>query len=1121
MTKTVIQRIKQGAFLMDGAMGTQLQAAVIPPEAWQGREGCNELLCVTAPDVIRTIHTAYLNAGSDAVETNSFGASPLTLGEYDLAERARELNCAAARVAREAADACSTPERPRFVFGSIGPGTRLPTLGQVSFDDLCDAFQVQIEGLAEGGVHGVLFETCQDVLQIKAGLAAFDKVLGPKTDIALYVSVTVEQTGTLLIGSNIGAVTAALAPYPVDLLGLNCATGPEAMRIHLDYLAENWPGLLACMPNAGMPEMKDGEVTYPLQAEEFGRVLGTMAREVGLHVVGGCCGTSPAHLAALARELDGFCAPLERPAMPEQAGSVFSAIELTQQPPPLYVGERANATGSKKFRETLLSEDYDAAFNILVDQEERGAHVLDLSCAYAGRDEMKDLPLLAGRAARECRAPLMIDSTQPDVMEAALKQYGGRALINSVNFEAGEERAARIVDIARRYGAGLVCLTIDEEGMAMTADRKLAVARRLVEFCEARGLHRGSLLIDSLTFTVGSGDDSLRNAALETEEGIRRIKKELPGVRTILGLSNISFGLKGAGRKVLNALFLDRCIKAGMDACIINVAAITPLNDLPAEAVEAARALLDNDSSDGDPLENYINFFEDVTLDDASEDVADLSPEEQLKRAVMRGRAESLGDLMPVLLEKYAAEDILNEHLVPAMKEVGVLFNDGVLQLPFVLKSAEVMKRAVDLIKPHMKKGESAGGGGTMVLATVEGDVHDIGKNLVDIILSNNGFKVVNLGTKISVGRMIEAVREHQADVLGMSGLLVKSVGIMAENIRMLQAEGFSLPVFLGGAALNSSFVASQCQPGYDGPVCYCPDAFAGLSLMQQLAEQGALPRTEQDAMTSAKASVTVEKKEPPRVVEAPQPPFFGTRIVQDIAIRDLYPFIDQRSLFRGQWRYRKGKLSDGEYEALLQNEVLPQFERMKSLCAEQPWLQPSVAYGYFHCRRDGDALVIQPEEGNEVVMTFPRSRKGQCLVDFVRPDQDVMSIMMVTLGNRLESEQGKLLQQDHYQDYFLMHGFAVELTEALAAFWHARIRKDWGIEESYEPGTPYVGQRYAFGYPVAPDLMMNAVVADLVGGEQVGIEVLETGMMAPELSTSALIMHHPDACYFPVEVSS
>ncbi|NCC52222.1 MAG: hypothetical protein EOM20_13535, partial [Spartobacteria bacterium] len=767
----VIEQIKKGVFLMDGAMGTQIQNAQIPDTAWGDRSGCNEWLNLTAPDVIRSIHMAYFNAGSDAVETNTFGASPVTLGEYGISEKAFEINKAAARIAREAADACGAPTQPRFVFGSIGPGTKLPTLGQISFDALCDALQVQVSGLLEGGADGIIIETCQDLLQIKTALIAFDKVAGPRSGIPVYVSVTVEQTGTLLIGSNIGAIVATLLPYPVDILGLNCATGPEAMRIHLDYLAENWPRHIAAMPNAGMPIMGEGGVEYPLHAEEFGRVLGTMVREIGMNVAGGCCGTTPAHIQSLRRQVDGFVAPARSITPPEQASSVFAPMDLTQEPAPLYIGERANATGSKKFRETLLADDHETAFSILSDQEENGAHILDLNCAYAGRDEVRDVEILMGRAAQECRLPMMIDTTQPEVMETALKRYGGRMLINSVNLEAGEERAAKIVELARLYGAGLVCLTIDEEGMAKTTEQKVTIAKRLVAFCEEHGLQRADLFIDTLTFTIASGDDTLRTAAVETLDAITRIKRELPGVRTILGLSNISFGLTPASRKVLNALFLDRAIKAGLDAAIINVATIVPMNQIPEDAVKVAMALLYNDTSTGDPLEQYIHFFQDVSLEQLTETKEALSPEDALTQAVIKGKSPALPEIVPPLLETHSAESILNDLLVPAMKEVGRLFNDGILQLPFVLKSAEVMKKAVDLIKPHMKKDENAAGKGTMVLATVSGDVHDIGKNLVDIILSNNGFSVANIGTKISVEQMIAAVREHRAEVLGMSGL--------------------------------------------------------------------------------------------------------------------------------------------------------------------------------------------------------------------------------------------------------------------------------------------------------------------------------------------------------------
>ena len=849
---TIHDFLKTNRLLVDGAMGTQIQNRNPGAAAWGEYEGCNEWLNVSAPEIIRDIHAAYFAAGSDAVETNSFGSSPLTLGEYNLAARAKEISMAAARVARSAADEAQAADgRPRFVLGSVGPGTRLATLGQVAFDDLYGGYQEQMGGLLEGGADGILIETCQDLLQIKAALAAAMATMGGRRDKLVYVSVTVEATGTLLVGSSIWAVMAALEPYPIDVLGMNCATGPEAMRRHLEAIAKQWRGGIGCMPNAGLPTLKEGKVHYPLDPASFARVFAPMVEELGLNVAGGCCGTTPDHIRALREAMREAKAPPRRDVRtPEQAGSVFAPMDLTQDPPPLYVGERANATGSKKFREALLAEKLDAAFDLLTEQDEGVAHVLDLSVAYAGRDELADMTTLVARAARECRLPLMVDSTQLDVVEAALKLYGGRALVNSINFESGEEKAENLVELARRFGAGLVALTIDEVGMAMTADRKVEIAGRLIEFCEKRGLRRGDLLIDTLTFTVGSGDPSLRTAAVETIEAIRRIKREYPGVRTLLGLSNISFGLKPAARKVLNTVFLDRCVKAGMDACIINTSTLVPLTDLAPAAVRRAEMLLDNDAADGDPLEKYIEHFEAAAPEaEAGAAAAAASPAEQVAAALVKGKAALLESAIPALLAEMPAEDVLNGHLIPGMKEVGRLFNDGVLQLPFVLKSAEVMKKAVDMIKPHLKAG-NAGASGLMVIGTVAGDVHDIGKNLVDIILSNNGYKVVNLGVKVPIEKMLEAVKESKADLLGMSGLLVKSVQVMRENLRAMEAAGLKIPVLLGGAALTEDFVRKDCQPVYSGAVRYCKDAFDSLTIFRELKEAGAVARTPPPAGT-------------------------------------------------------------------------------------------------------------------------------------------------------------------------------------------------------------------------------------------------------------------------------
>lgn len=838
--------LKNNVLLVDGAMGTQIQGRNPGAAAWGEYEGCNEWLNLTAPEIIRDIHRAYFAAGCDAVETNSFGSSPITLGEYNLSARAKEISLAAARIARSAADeAAAADGKPRFVLGSVGPGTRLATLGQVSFDDLYGGYQEQMGGLLEGGADGILIETCQDLLQIKAAVAAANQVMGKGTNKLLYVSVTVETTGTLLVGSSIWAVMAALEPYPIDVLGLNCATGPEAMKRHLEAIAKLWKTGMGCMPNAGLPSLVNGQVHYPLGADAYALAFAPMAKELGLNVVGGCCGTTPEHIRALRHAMGEAKAPAVRTVqMPDQVGSLFSPMELTQDPRPLYVGERANATGSKKFRDALLAEKLDTAFDLLTEQDEGVAHVLDLSVAYAGRNELADMSTLVARAGRECRLPLMVDSTQLDVIEAALKLYGGRLLVNSINFESGEEKAEKLVELSRRFGSALVALTIDEVGMAMTADRKVEIAGRLIEFCEKRGMRRGDLLIDTLTFTVCSGDGTLRDAAKETLEAIRQIKEKFPGVRTILGLSNISFGLKPPARKVLNTVFLSRCVKAGMDACIINTSTLVPVTDLSPVAVRLAEMLLDNDARDGDPLEKYIQHFEAATPESEAGAVGVAqTPEQQVADSLVKGKSALLETSIPALLAKMSAEEILNDHLIPGMKEVGRLFNDGILQLPFVLKSAEVMKKAVAMIQPHLKAG-TASSSGKLVIGTVAGDVHDIGKNLVDIILSNNGYQVVNLGVKVSIETMLTAVKESNADMLGMSGLLVKSVQVMRENLRAMESAGLRIPVLLGGAALTENFVANDCQPVYSGPVRYCKDAFDSLTVFREFKETGAVART-------------------------------------------------------------------------------------------------------------------------------------------------------------------------------------------------------------------------------------------------------------------------------------
>ncbi len=1128
------QRLKISSLLLDGAAGTYLQNQPITPEQWGAYEGCNEWLNLSAPEIISGLHHAYFEAGSDAVETNTFGASPVTLGEYGLSDRAYEINKAAAQLARECADHFSTPEQPRYVFGSIGPGTKLPSLGHIAFDPLCAAYKVQMRALLDGGVDGLIMETCQDPLQIKAALAAADDLLGPNSDIIRYVSITVEATGTLLIGTSVSAAAAILAPYPIDILGLNCATGPDAMEHHLDTLDEIWTTGLACMPNAGMPEATaDGKVSYPLKPAQFAEKVAALASAYGLSIVGGCCGTTPQHIRQLRGQLTEVCGQKSGVTNRQstignrqsQVASLFSPVDLTQEPAPLYIGERANATGSKKFRDTLLANDYENAFHILTEQEETGAHVLDLSCGYAGRDEAADIAVLVPRMARECKIPMMIDSTSADVLEQALKLYGGRAIVNSINFEDGGKRAEQVVPMARRYGAALVALTIDEKGMAMNANEKVAVAKRLVEFCVERGLKPEEILIDPLTFTICSGDKTLQDAALQTLEAIRRIKTELPGVKTMLGLSNISFGLKPALRKVINAVFLHQAVQAGMDACIINVAAIVPLNEIQDNLRKGAEALLNNDRSNGDPLENYINLFENVQ-ETVEVPVESRPSADVLADAIIRGKSPWLTPAIPDLLKEKSAEDILNTILLPAMKEVGRLFNDGIMQLPFVLKSAEVMKRAVDMIKPFMKKSAAGDKVPLFIIGTVAGDVHDIGKNLVGIILSNNGFDVVDLGIKVPIEQMMEAVKKHDAAALGMSGLLVKSTAVMAENMKILEHTGLKMPILLGGAALSEEFVDLACRPHYSGQVLYCKDAFAGLAAMQTLKDTGKLPEyvaPTRDGLGCEVKPPADKKQVEPIARDIPVPDVeTGTTVTENIPLDTVWKYLDLNGMIKGAWGYKQGKLADTEYQKLLDEEVYPQLEEMKKIARDV--FEPKVIHGFFNCHSKGDTLVIQNPVGGEINMPFPRQKieGGLCLADFFRPDHDLCALMAVTLGNKIITKEHELRDADRYQDYLLFHGLAVMTAEALAETWHRQIRLFWGSNEGeltlFEIWKRKLDQsRFGFGYALCPDLAMNKVCCDLLDTDRIGLNVTELFMADPEVSTFALITHHPQSFYFEI----
>ena len=1115
--------------IFDGACGTNIQRMSLPPSAWGAHEGCNEYLNLSAPDAVSALHASFLSAGATVLETNTFGANAVVLAEYGLAGEADAINRAAVAIAR---DAVRRAGGRAYVAGSIGPTTKLPSLGHIAYDDLAAAYAGQMRALLDAGVDLLVVETCQDLLQVKIALvAAFDEMERRGNAVPVMVSLTVESTGTMLVGTDVAAAAAAIEPYPVFALGLNCATGPEGMRSHIRWLSRNWPGRISCIPNAGIPQVVSGRTVYPLSPDAFARELATFVAEDGVTVVGGCCGTTPEHIRRLAQALAGV-RPAERDTRWKPAlGSLYQAVEIHQEIPPLLVGERANANGSRAFRERLLADDYPGALAIAVRQQDDGAHAADLCTAYAGRDEKADMTALTRLFAQSLKIPTVIDSTSPDVVEAALRIHPGRCLVNSVNLEDGGRNLARVCRAAKRHGAAVVALTIGETGMAMTADEKVAVARRIRDLAVGTyGLRPHDLLFDALTFTIGSGDPTLRDAAVQTLEAIRRIKREIPEAGTLLGVSNISFGLSPASRRILNSVFLHEAIEAGLDAAIVDAGKILPL----AKIAEVDRRvcldlILDRGRDDGrTPLEAFIAHFS-GKKDEAAEPGAGGAsagrPEQALASKVEAGDKEGLEDLLTILLSRRPAASVINEVLVPAMRHVGELFGRGEMLLPFVLQSAEVMRRSVDFLQPFLSGGERETGK-KVLLATVAGDVHDIGKNLVDIIFSNNGYRVVNLGIKVPAETIIEKAREHAVDAIGLSGLLVKSAIVMKESLPQFAEAGLSAPILLGGAALTDKFVAEECVPGYPAPVVYCADAFAGLAAMRAL-EEGRL-RSTAYVPPSARAA-TPGRKEPrvARDVAPPPPPFLGRRHATGIDPRRLFPYVNEQALFRGRWGYRRARLDADAYKRLVEETVRPTYEALKQRCLDEGLLDPKVAYGYFPCRSEGDAVVVT-EGSREHVFRFPRQKEPPhlCIADYFRTAAeggDVAGFFVATIGDRIGRVTRALFEGNSYKDYLLLHALGVEITDALAEYWHEEMRRELGIGGERPAGaTGYVvqeyrGSRYGFGYPACPDLDAHRDVFALLEPGGIGVTLTESMEMVPEQSTSAIVVHHPQAKYFAV----
>ncbi len=1174
MPSRLLEELARRVIVVDGAMGTSIHSANLDLDRdYCGCENCTDIISITRPDVLEKLHGAFLEVGADCIETNSFGGAAHVLADNGIAEKVFELNKAAAEIARSTCDAFSTGDKPRFVLGSMGPGTKLITLDQIGWDELYASYKQQAAGLLAGGTDAFIIETCQDLLQVKcavnACLGALDDAGKTPGDVPLMVSVTIEQTGTMLMGTSIEAALAALKSYPIASIGLNCATGPVEMAEHVSHLARHWRGkgrYISVIPNAGLPVLVEGRTEYPLAPKPFADSIAGFVRDFGVSIVGGCCGTTPGHIKELAQRVSGLtpALPEHRPT-PASATSLYAPTEFRQDNSILIVGERCNASGSRKFKRLLEESDWDGIVALAREQVRDGSHVLDLNVDATGRDNGADMGEAVKRLVRQVDAPLMLDSTQPATFEAGLKHAPGKCVINSANFEDGEERFDHICTLARTFGAALVIGTIDEdpeESMARTADRKLAIASRGIERAtKVHGLAVEDLFIDPLVLPISTGMDSDRRSALELIEGVRRIKEAYPEVQITCGLSNVSFGLSPAARVVLNSVFLHELTEAGLTSAIVHASKILPLNKIEEAQHAAALALIYDRREDGiDPLNAYIDLFQGVESVASTQKVKkSLTIEERLREHIIDGQKEGLGECLDEALLRYEPLEIINEHLLDGMKTVGELFGSGQMQLPFVLQSAEVMKLAVSRLEPLMERVEGQTRG-TIVLATVKGDVHDIGKNLVDIILSNNGFTVHNLGIKQPIADILKALESTKADAIGLSGLLVKSVNVMEDNLREMNDRGVTVPVILGGAALTRHYAEGHLRSVYGGGLYYGKDAFEGLRVMDCL-ETGRLGEIDlevkerlskrtaaeavvagsrarqadaQDAFESSKeAGVAVlERSEVAQDVELPTAPFWGSRVVSDIDPAQIYPFINPIALFRTQWQFKKGKLSDADYEAKMQETILPIYERLKVQCREEKLLRPAVVYGYFPCNSSGnDLIVYDPKDHDREIerFVFPRqsARKRLCISDFFRGvetgERDVLAMSCVTMGTRVSEAAKALYEANNYTEYLYLHGLGVEAAEGLAEMWHKRIRQELGIAGDDSPTVKglftqkYRGSRYSFGYPACPDMSDQEILFRLLEPERIGCVLTENWQIDPEQSTSAIVVHHPEAKYFNV----
>ncbi len=1155
----LLEALSRNVLLCDGGMGSRVQALTLDLEKdFWNQENCTEVLNLSRPDLVREIHRGYYEAGSDMVQTNSFGGSAITLGEFDLQDRAFEINKIAGELAREAAESFADG-RMRWVVGSIGPGTKLPSLGNIAYDPLEEALFLQCQGLLAGGVDALLIETCQDTLQIKAAVngAKRAKALA-KSDVPIFVQVTVETTGTLLVGPDIAAAATTIHALDVPLMGLNCATGPQEMAEHVRWLSQNWPGKISVQPNAGLPELVDGKTHYPLTGEQMASWVERFVVEDGVNLIGGCCGTSIPHIQALDGMLKKLGNPRPAPVARKfhwvpSVASLYSAVPLRQENSYFSIGERCNANGSKKWRELQEAGDWDGCVAMGREQVAEASNALDICTAFVGRNEMAEMSEVITRFTSSVNAPLVIDSTETPVIEAALKLHGGKPIINSINFEDGEHHAADRMTLAKKFGAAVIALTIDEVGMAKTAEDKLRIARRLVEFaCDKYGLPQSDLLIDPLTFTIATGNEDDRKLGLWTLEGIKAIREAFPDIQIILGLSNISFGLNPAARAVLNSVFLDHAVKAGMTGAIVHVSKIRPLHMIAAEEVKVCEDLIFDRREEGyDPLQKLLEMFADRKAADATKKKRAETVEGRLKDRIVDGDRKGLEADLDEALQTHKPLDIINTILLDGMKVVGELFGAGKMQLPFVLQSAETMKAAVAHLEPLMERVEGEERG-IMVLATVKGDVHDIGKNLVDIILTNNGYKVINLGIKVPLADMVAAAKEHKAHAIGMSGLLVKSTVVMRENLEEMSRLGLDIPVVLGGAALTRNYVEEDCVASYEsGRVAYARDAFDGLHLMDRIASNGFddylaaiqskrkgksrnTKRTLGQAAETAFAPVDVKEAQTRRRrlnADEPvlAPPFWGAKIIE-AAPKAVLPFINERSLFQFQWGFRKQGKSLEDFMGWARHELRPVMKRMLDICLDENILHPQAAYGYWKAAGQGNDLVLFEEDGVTEAARFALPRQprqdGECIADFLPDIEDgrgVIGLQVVTMGTRA-SEVARAWFEDHrYQDYLYLHGFSVEMAEALAEYTHKRIRAELGFAAEDDRDMDkllqqhYRGSRYSFGYPACPKLEDQEQLLKLLGAERIGVSLSDESQLHPEQSTSAIVILNQHAKYFSV----